>query len=113
MFVASAKVALLIGNEDYEDAELQGLHAPSNDVAVLAHILTRLGFHVIALHNLTRTEMYNSFRWFCSILPENAYGLLQYLLQVKIIWEFLKRLVITDRLCHTVKIDFYCVTYTQ
>ncbi|XP_054279192.1 mucosa-associated lymphoid tissue lymphoma translocation protein 1-like [Macrosteles quadrilineatus] len=73
-YLASAKVALLIGNEDYLDAELQGLHAPSNDVAVLASILSRLGFHVVALHNLTRTEMYNAFRWFCSILPENAYA---------------------------------------
>ncbi|KAG8285523.1 lymphoid tissue lymphoma translocation [Homalodisca vitripennis] len=72
-YIASAKIALLIGNEDYRDRELQGLHAPSNDVATLAEILEDLGFHVIALQNLTYSEMSNAFKWFCRILPENAY----------------------------------------
>lgn len=67
-------MALLIGNEDYADKELQGLRAPSNDVVTLTHILESLDFHVIALHNLTRTEMYNAFQWFCRVLPKNAYG---------------------------------------
>uniref|UniRef100_A0A1B6HII0 Mucosa-associated lymphoid tissue lymphoma translocation protein 1 n=1 Tax=Homalodisca liturata TaxID=320908 RepID=A0A1B6HII0_9HEMI len=73
-YIASAKIALLIGNEDYRDRELQGLHAPSNDVATLAEILEDLGFHVIALQNLTYSEMSNAFKWFCRILPENAYA---------------------------------------
>jgi uncharacterized caspase-like protein len=65
-------VALLIGNDTYTD--LSDLNTPSNDVATIASILNDIGFKVIALHNLTLSEMRNAVREFCQLLPQKGYG---------------------------------------
>lgn len=74
--IASAKLALLVGNEKYDN--LMNLHTPSNDVVTIAPILMQLGFHVVALHNLTLIEMRNAFIWFCQLIPQNAYVFIYY-----------------------------------
>lgn len=69
---ATEKVALLIGNDTYKD--LSDLNTPSNDVATIAAILKDIGFKVIALHNLTLSEMRNALHEFCQLLPKGGYG---------------------------------------
>jgi hypothetical protein len=77
---ATEKVALLIGNDTYTD--LSDLNTPSNDVATIASILKDIGFKVIALHNLTLSEMRNAVREFCQLLPQGGYGKMSYALTV-------------------------------
>ncbi|XP_014680411.1 PREDICTED: mucosa-associated lymphoid tissue lymphoma translocation protein 1-like, partial [Priapulus caudatus] len=72
----SLKVALLIGNQDYEG--LGRLHNPATDVETLARCLASLSFRVIALVNLTHAEMNNALNEFCSMLHEGAYGVFYY-----------------------------------
>jgi hypothetical protein len=78
--LATEKVALLIGNDTYTD--LSDLNTPSNDVATIASILKDIGFKVIALHNLTLSEMRNAVREFCKLLPQGGYGKMSYSLTV-------------------------------
>ncbi|KAJ4434542.1 hypothetical protein ANN_23104, partial [Periplaneta americana] len=69
---ATEKVALLIGNDLYN--ELTPLHTPRNDVVTIANILKDAEFKVIALHNLTLQEMRNAVSLFCKLLPDGAYA---------------------------------------
>nr|CAD7408934.1 unnamed protein product [Timema cristinae] len=71
-YTASEKVALLIGNDVYEN--MGRLNTPSNDVISVAKILHQIGFKVIALHNLTLTEMRNAIKEFCNLLSRGVYG---------------------------------------
>ncbi|CAG2054689.1 unnamed protein product [Timema podura] len=71
-YTASEKVALLIGNDVYEN--MGRLNTPSNDVISVATILHQIGFKVIALHNLTLTEMRNAIKEFCNLLSRGVYG---------------------------------------
>ncbi|MEM8964521.1 MAG: caspase family protein, partial [Acidobacteriota bacterium] len=52
---ASDRVALVIGNNDYESAER--LYSPVNDANDMAATLRELGFDVIERTNLTRQAM--------------------------------------------------------
>lgn len=70
--VASAKVALLIANQEYEN--MNKLNTPVEDVRTLAEIFIQHNFHVIALQNLNLVEMKNAIKELCKLLPENAYG---------------------------------------
>lgn len=69
---AKEKVALLIGNDVY--CNLNNLKSPRNDVITIAQILERIGFKVIALHNLTLHEMRSALKIFCSLVPEGGYA---------------------------------------
>ena len=69
---AKEKVALLIGNDVY--CNLGNLKSPRYDVITIAQILRRLGFKVIALHNLTLHEMRSALKIFSSLVPEGGYG---------------------------------------
>lgn len=71
---AVAKIALLIANENYDNQGI--LKSPKNDVAKVAKILSRLGFHTICLADLTLIQMKNAIEIFCDSLIEGAYGLL-------------------------------------
>ncbi|XP_049962468.1 mucosa-associated lymphoid tissue lymphoma translocation protein 1 homolog isoform X1 [Schistocerca serialis cubense] len=81
-----AKVALLIGNNSYErvnaslptateNSRLTDLIMPCNDVETLSSILSKMGFRVLAFHNLTKTEMRNAVKLFCNMLQEGSYGI--------------------------------------
>ncbi|WLE96904.1 MAG: caspase family protein [Candidatus Electrothrix communis] len=58
---ASDRIALVIGNKDYQDAPLKN---PINDANDLSEALGRLGFDVIKKINLTHQEMERSLREF-------------------------------------------------
>lgn len=70
---AVAKIALLIGNEDYQHHTK--LSTPKTDVARIAKILEEIGFTVICLINLTLIEMKNVISVFSEALVEGVYGL--------------------------------------
>ncbi|KAK9497998.1 hypothetical protein O3M35_003889 [Rhynocoris fuscipes] len=67
----TAKVALLIANEKYEN--ITHLTTPVNDIILLSEKLTQLKFRVITLMNLTRSEMENTFNWFFQLTPPGSY----------------------------------------
>ena len=73
-FLATDKVALLIGNEDYRTGER--LVAPGNDMAKLADKLQseQMYFKVVSLLDLTLKEMRKALDIFCSLLNEGVYG---------------------------------------
>ncbi|KAJ9593533.1 hypothetical protein L9F63_014926, partial [Diploptera punctata] len=73
---AKEKVALLIGNDVY--CNLTALHSPRNDVVTIAQILRKIGFKVIALHNLTLLEMRNALKKFSSLVPEGGYAIFHF-----------------------------------
>lgn len=70
------KVALLIGNKDYQHAQQLGkLFHPINDVCDLTGgLLNMNGFKVVSLVNLTLAEMREALRQFCSLLVEETYA---------------------------------------
>ncbi|XP_011304874.1 mucosa-associated lymphoid tissue lymphoma translocation protein 1 isoform X2 [Fopius arisanus] len=70
---ATAKIALLIANEDYDHHER--LKTPKNDVAKLAKLLQEIGFKVICFANLDIQQMKNAMAIFAAALSEGAYGL--------------------------------------
>ncbi|KAG9489677.1 hypothetical protein GDO78_005562 [Eleutherodactylus coqui] len=74
--IASAKVALLIGNNGY--LHHPNLLAPMVDVFELSVLLRRLGFCVISLVDLTHEEMMLSIRQFLQLLDKGVYGLFYY-----------------------------------
>jgi hypothetical protein len=51
-------------------------------VATIASILKDIGFKVIALHNLTLSEMRNAVHEFCQLLPQGGYGMISYSMTV-------------------------------
>ena len=53
-----ARIALVIGNSNYENAQLKN---PENDAALMASTLKGVGFEVMAHVNLDRREMKRAF----------------------------------------------------
>lgn len=72
LFVASDKVALLIGNLNYSNHP--NLMAPIMDVHELANLLQQLGFRVVSLLDLTREEMLAAIKKFIQLLDRGVYG---------------------------------------
>lgn len=70
---ATAKIALLIANEDYDNHDK--LKNPKNDVAKLSQLLIDIGFNVICLCNLTNQQIKKSMLLFSKLLNEGVYGL--------------------------------------
>jgi uncharacterized caspase-like protein len=52
-----ARVALVIGNSEYQSQEVSKLANPTNDAHAMAEVLNKLGFSVIELTNATQKEM--------------------------------------------------------
>ena len=75
-FLATDKVALLIGNEDYRSEKK--LTAPQNDVKILSEIFMNLNFKVVSLVNLTLNEMESAIMKFVEMLDEGVYGVFYY-----------------------------------
>lgn len=69
---ALAKIALLIGNCDYENQDK--LIKPENDVADLGKKLEEMDFYVIYLRNLTLDQMRNAIKLFSKALVPGVYG---------------------------------------
>lgn len=68
------KVALLIGNKDYQVQQLGQLFHPINDACDLTGRLVNMGFKVVSLVNLTLTEMREALVEFCKLLVEDTYA---------------------------------------
>lgn len=70
------KVALLIGNRDYQHAQRLGeLYHPINDVCDLTgRFLNMNGFKVVSLVNLTLKEMREALQQFCRLLVKDTYA---------------------------------------
>lgn len=69
---ASDRVALVIGNQDYQDAPLKN---PVNDANDLSEALHQLGFTVITKINVTHREMERSLREFKQKITPNSVAL--------------------------------------
>lgn len=71
-YIATDKLALLIGNYDYRSQ--QPLKAPQTDIQNLSTIFQRvLGFKVLSLLNLTLTEMISAVEEFCELIDSGVY----------------------------------------
>ncbi|KMQ86733.1 mucosa-associated lymphoid tissue lymphoma translocation protein 1 [Lasius niger] len=73
---ASAKIALIIANDDYENHKC--LETPKNDAAKISNLLKEIGFKVICLVNLSLEQMRNAMKVFSEVLTEGVYGLFYY-----------------------------------
>lgn len=71
-WLATDKVALLIGNFDYRNETI--LKAPKHDVLKLAEIFRSLNFKVVSLLNLTKDEMISAVHEFVNLLGRGVYG---------------------------------------
>lgn len=71
-FLATDKVALLIGNLNY--THHPKLMAPVVDVHELSNHLQHLGFRVVSLLDLTREEMLSAIMHFSNLLDKGVYG---------------------------------------
>ena len=69
--VATDKVALLIGNYDYPNTLM--LKTTETDISTLARLFKKLQFKVIALLNLSKTEMLSFVDYFCKLLDKGMY----------------------------------------
>ncbi|MCI5196179.1 MAG: DUF1566 domain-containing protein [Candidatus Electrothrix sp. AW5] len=69
---ASDRVALVIGNKDYQDAPLKN---PVNDANDFSEMLEELGFEVIKRTNLTYQAMKRALRDFSQTIPKNGVAL--------------------------------------
>lgn len=74
----SDKVALVIGNQQYECSKLKGLFYAEKDAYDVAQALLTLGFKVVALVNLSLSEMRIAVLSFCRMLGKGVYGVLYY-----------------------------------
>ncbi|CAG0888826.1 unnamed protein product [Darwinula stevensoni] len=70
-YSATFKVALLIANKDYEEGTHHQLTKPCADVHALGNQLDDLGFHVLALFNLSSIEILNAITYVAThfVLP--------------------------------------------
>ncbi|CAB3989272.1 mucosa-associated lymphoid tissue lymphoma translocation 1 homolog [Paramuricea clavata] len=69
------KVALLIGNRDYDHCDKLGkLYHPTNDVRDIAGVLQSIGFKVISLANLRLDEMREALKLFAKLLDSGVYA---------------------------------------
>ncbi|XP_068704662.1 mucosa-associated lymphoid tissue lymphoma translocation protein 1 homolog [Montipora capricornis] len=74
----SDKVALVIGNQQYECEKLQGLVYSEKDAFDVTQALSELGFKVVSLVNLSLSEMRIAVLTFCRLLGKGVYGVLYY-----------------------------------
>ena len=76
------RVALVIGNSNYDGSYLNTLKYPRNDAYDMAKALTQLGFEVVSGYDLTLKQMHNKVRAFNKLLlskdKENTVGLFFY-----------------------------------
>lgn len=72
LFLATDKVALLIGNLNYSNHPV--LMAPLMDVRELANLLQQLDFRVVSLLDLTMGEMRSAIDKFLQLLDRGVYG---------------------------------------
>ncbi|KAL4658866.1 mucosa-associated lymphoid tissue lymphoma translocation protein 1-like isoform X1 [Arapaima gigas] len=75
-FYATDKVALLIGNMNYEYH--RQLRAPMADVHELTNLLRQLNFKVVSLLDLNWQEMHSAVTEFLLLLDRGVYGLLYF-----------------------------------
>lgn len=73
--MASDKIALLIGNENYKKISEQPLMFPKRDVYDFKMALEKLGFKVLSLVDLTLTQMRTIMLAFCKLLGPNVFSL--------------------------------------
>jgi len=69
----TARIALVIGNSDYQEAPLNN---PVNDAEDIAEKLTELGFEVTHLVNTGRRDMINAISDYLNRLDENSVSFL-------------------------------------
>ncbi|KAJ8408271.1 hypothetical protein AAFF_G00256850 [Aldrovandia affinis] len=75
-FYATDKVALLMGNMNYQYH--RQLRAPMADVHELTNLLRQLDFKVVSLLDLNRQEMHSAVTEFLLLLDRGVYGLLYF-----------------------------------
>nr|XP_023674637.1 mucosa-associated lymphoid tissue lymphoma translocation protein 1 homolog [Paramormyrops kingsleyae]XP_023674638.1 mucosa-associated lymphoid tissue lymphoma translocation protein 1 homolog [Paramormyrops kingsleyae]XP_023674639.1 mucosa-associated lymphoid tissue lymphoma translocation protein 1 homolog [Paramormyrops kingsleyae] len=75
-FYATDKVALLMGNMNYQHH--RQLRAPMADVHQLCNLLRQLDFKVVSLLDLTLQEMHSAVTEFLLLLDRGVYGLLYF-----------------------------------
>ncbi|KAJ8374658.1 hypothetical protein SKAU_G00052380 [Synaphobranchus kaupii] len=75
-FYATDKVALLMGNMNYQYHKQ--LRAPMADVHELTNLLRQLDFKVVSLLDLNRQEMHSAVTEFLLLLDRGVYGLLYF-----------------------------------
>ncbi|CAM5087214.1 unnamed protein product [Natator depressus] len=75
-FFATDKVALLVGNNHYWNHP--HLMAPITDVFELSLLLKRLGFRVVSLLDLNKTEMLIAVNQFLQLLGKGVYAIFYY-----------------------------------
>ena len=68
--LAREKLALLLGNQDYESDKIAKLTSPINDITKLKETLLKLNFKVFAFANLRLQEMNNFLNRFCELLVD-------------------------------------------
>ena len=72
---ARDKMALLIGNSNYEGKPLR---CSKNDVKALTQRLQQLNFKTISLVDLTFFQLINAVNCFCSLLGDGMYAIFYY-----------------------------------
>ncbi|XP_019388750.1 PREDICTED: mucosa-associated lymphoid tissue lymphoma translocation protein 1-like [Crocodylus porosus] len=75
-FFATDKVALLVGNNHYQNHP--NLMAPITDVFELSLLLKKLGFRVVSLLDLNKVEMMIAVNQFLQLLGEGVYAVFYY-----------------------------------
>ena len=68
--IAREKVALLLGNQEYEGDGIANLTSPINDITQLKATLEKLDFKVFAFANLNSIEMVAVLKRFCELLVD-------------------------------------------
>lgn len=69
---ARNKWALVIGNSNYQ--QMPELPGAKNDIKTIKHRFVELGFHVLMLIDLTRTEVQNAVILFSTFIQKGDYG---------------------------------------
>ncbi|XP_030352691.1 mucosa-associated lymphoid tissue lymphoma translocation protein 1-like isoform X4 [Strigops habroptila] len=75
-FFATGKIALLVGNNHYQHHP--NLMAPVTDVFELSLLLEQLGFQVVSLLDLNKTEMEAAVSRFLELLGKGVYAIFYY-----------------------------------
>ncbi len=79
LLLATGKVALIIGNQEYTHKRLPNydLVHPAEDARTLASVLYDMGFKVLCLVDLDHDEMEKAIEGFCELLriSEGMYGI--------------------------------------
>ena len=70
LLLAREKVALLLGNQEYENERIANLTSPISDITQLKAALETLDFKVFAFSNLNSTEMVTVLKRFCELLVD-------------------------------------------